>query len=174
MKQYVLFGSLALLIVCLFFPSIKLRKTADRAYSDYQISPQLKKRIAKETSELPHDYSVIDYCLSLTAELLDFSEKNNIKQGKANCVGYTKLFTGICNYALKVNHCDGRAMPVVGYIQWCGINLCDAALVVAPEEYKSFVKDHDFVELEYDQKHVYIDPTIYDATGDECTTTISK
>ena len=93
---------------------------------------------------------------------------------KENCVGYTKLFTGICNYALKVNHCDGRAMPVVGYIQWCGINLCDAALVVAPEEYKSFVKDHDFVELEYDQKHVYIDPTIYDATGDECTTTISK
>lgn len=82
------------------------------------------------------------------------------ENGKANCVGYTKLFTSICNYALMVNKYEGRVKPVVGYVTWCGINMCDVAKFVVPKKYEGFVKDHDFVELDYEDRNVYVSPTL--------------
>ena len=60
---------------------------------------------------------------------------------------------------------DGRVKPVVGNIKWCGINLCEVLKAIVPKKYESFVKDHDFIELEYDDKYVYIDPTLYEFCG---------
>ena len=163
-------------MVVLFYlmPSCQLVKTADRTYSEFPLSKQLKEQIVKETSKLPYDIDLMDYCLTLTSMLLEFSEKNDIENGKANCVGYTKLFTSIYNYALLVNKYEGRVKPVVGYVTWCGINLCDVAKFIVPKKYESFVKDHDFVELDFENYFVYVDPSLYDIMGSKCWTTVDS
>ncbi len=173
-KKKFLLIMITLVVLFFLWPSFHLVKTANRSYSEYPLSKQLKERIVKETSELPYDIGVMDYCFGLTCELLEFAESNDIEKGKANCVGYTKLFTSISNYALAVNKYEGRVKPVVGYITWGGINLCDVALFIVPKKYEGFVKDHDFVELEYEDKFVYIDPTLYDIMGCKCMTTVKK
>ena len=141
---------------------LELAKTTDRNFQEYLLSVELKERIHREVSELPYDLSPVDYSMHLTAELLEFSEKNDIENGLANCVGYARLFTSICNYALEVGGYEGRVKHVAGYVTWHGINLCDVATFVLPKEYKNFFKDHDFIELDYDDKYVYIDPSMYD------------
>lgn len=170
----ILFAITLIAILYFLWPSFHLVKTADRTYPEYPLSKQLKERIAKETAELPYDIGVIEYSFWLTNELLEFSEKNDIENGKANCIGYTRFYTSVCNYALTVNEYEGRVKPVVGYVTWCGLNLCDIAKFIVPKKYKGFVKDHDFVELEYDDRYVYIDPTFYDMMGSECTTEVNK
>ncbi len=174
MKKKILIAISLFVLLCALWPSFHLVKTADRTYPAYPLSKQIKERIVKETSELPYDISIMDYCFGLTNELLEFSSKNDIEHGKANCVGYTKMFTAISNYALMVNKYEGRVKPVVGYITWCGINLCDVLKLVVPKKYEGFVRDHDFVELEYEDHYVYVDPTLYDLMWSKCRTTVNK
>ena len=45
----------------------------------------------------------VKYSMRLTADLLSFTEKNDLDNGKANCVGYAVLCSRICNYAFQVN-----------------------------------------------------------------------
>ena len=66
-----------------------------------------------------------------------------------------------------------RAKPVVGYVTFCGLNLCKLLKSVVPEKYKSFVKDHDFVEIDLGERVRYFDASLYDY-GIDCTTTCGK
>ena len=50
----------------------------------------------------------------------------------------------------------------MGYVTFYGINLCDVLKALAPQEVKNYVKDHDFVELELDDKVVFFDASLYD------------
>lgn len=138
---------------------LSLQKTGNRAYH-YTLPKELKQRIETDAKEFADDKDIVDYSFCLTNELLTFSEKNNISRGKANCIGYSQLFTSICNYALQVKGYEKRAKPVVGYVKWYGINLCKIARFLAPKRYKNFVKDHDFVELNYGSYRVYCSPTL--------------
>ena len=112
---------------------------------------------------------IIDYSLSLTASELKFAFKNDITNGKANCVGYAQLCAAICNQAMAANGIEGKARPVVGYIESNGINWCKVLKAIAPKaSYKNFVKDHDFVELTIGSRRYYFDPSIYDVFGFLC------
>ena len=64
--------------------------------------------------------------------------------------------------SLKVNHLEYKSKTVVGYITFYGVNLCDVLNAIVPKEYKNFVKDHDFVELELDDKIILFDASLYD------------
>ena len=177
MKKKVFVLLLLVLIVYLIWPKLVLVKVADRPASDIQLPQVLKQRIADETQSLDV-VGVIDYSIKLTAEVLKFTEQNDIEKGKANCVGYAKMCSSICNYGLRVNHLQGKTKPVVGYVKWAGINLCDLLKTLAPAKYKSFVKDHDFVEYSIKENFIYasmcFDPSLYDLLGSKCMTYSEK
>jgi hypothetical protein len=114
---------------------------------------------------------IMDYSIELTAKYLQFSEHNNIDNGKANCVGYAKLCASICNYALRKNGRKGYAKPVVGQVELFGINLCPVLVACAPtHKWKLFVKDHDFVEFYCGNDIIFADPCVYDLLGSDCKT----
>jgi len=130
----------------------------------------LKAKVEQDTRGMDIE-QIIDYSLKQTASRLQFSRYNDINLGNANCVGYARLCSSICNHALSANGVNGQAKPVVGYIESNGINWCDVLKKVAPKNsYKNFVKDHDFVELVTDSKTYYLDPSIYDVLDKKCLT----
>ena len=113
--------------------------------------------------------STEEYDVILSENNFIFDKKNDVKNGKANCVGYAQLCSEICNYALLQNGHSNRVKPVVGYVTFYGINLCSILQIIVPKEYKNFVKDHDFVELKLENKVKYFDASLYDYWLD-CTT----
>lgn len=177
MKKKVIVVLIIAVIVYLIWPKLVLVKVTDRSASDIQLPQDLKQRITEETHSLDVG-GVIDYSIKLTAEKLKFTEQNDIEKGEANCVGYAKLCSSICNYGLRVNHLPGKTKPVVGYVKWAGINLCDMLKTLAPAKYKSFVKDHDFVEYCVKENFIYasmnFDPSLYDLLGSKCMTYSEK
>ena len=147
--------------------SMKLVKTNERNESN-PLSSLLKERVDKETKGMDTE-QIIDYSLSLTASQLRFAARNDINECKANCIGYAQLCAAICNQALSSNGIEGKARPVVGYIESNGINWCKILKAIAPKaSYKNFVKDHDFVELTIESRKYYFDPSIYDVLGKKC------
>ncbi len=160
---------LIIVSLLIFLCSFTLVKTHNRSRL-YTLPMSFKTQIARGTKGMT-EKQIIDYSLDLTAKTLQFDWKNDIPNGKANCIGYAQLCAAICNHALKSNGYKCRAKPVVGYIEDCGINLCEALKVIMPSNHwKSFVKDHDFVELSYGGKTYYFDPSIYDVLGNKCLT----
>lgn len=77
MKKKILIAISLTVVLYFVWPSFHLVKTANRTYQEYPLSKQLKERIVKETSELPYDIGVMDYCFGLTNQLLEFNEKND-------------------------------------------------------------------------------------------------
>lgn len=113
--------------------------------------------------ESPADYKgIIKFSLIFTAKQLTFAEKNNLGENEANCVGYAHVCSSICNYALVHHGYTPSAKPVVGYVSFCGINLCPILQRIVPMKYKNFVKNHDFVELNTDSYCIYFDASLYD------------
>jgi hypothetical protein len=100
---------------------------------------ELKERIVNETKGMD-EMDIVNYGLRLTGKLLDFSEKNNLQGGKANCVGYAQLCASITNYGLKTNKREGFCKPVVGYVTWGGMNLCTVLKKLFPQSTKLSLK----------------------------------
>ena len=165
MKRSLLILVAIILVIYVVLSAFSLVKTADRPTTNYQLPKELKERIANETKGMD-EMDIVNYSLRLTGKLLDFSEKNNLQGGKANCVGYAQLCASITNYGLKTNKREGFCKPVVGYITWAGMNLCTILKAIAPQKYKAFVKDHDFVEYDMKNKTIFFDPTLYDLLGE--------
>ena len=177
-KKTIKIGLLAIgtlvLLYYIFITPLRLVKTADRHYPEYPLSDDMKEKIRRET-KIHYELNAIEYSLRRTASLLDFSTQNDIENGAANCIGYTRLCAAICNYALQIHGYKERVTPVVGYIEWHGINLCDVAQTIVPKKYRGFFKDHDFIELGYfKDEYIYVDPTIFDMTWNACETIIKK
>lgn len=172
MKRVLVISSiLVLLLFCGWRFGFALAKNAERGISQYRLSDSDKEHIIRE---FPADYKgIIKQSLKLTAKQLTFAEKNNLGENEANCVGYAQVCSCICNYALVHHGYTPSAKPVVGYVSFCGINLYPILQKVVPKKYKNFVKDHDFVELKYNDKVVYFDASLYDY-GIHCTTTITS
>lgn len=164
-KKKLIIIAIVALILYVCSATFSLVKTGDRSTVSYPLSKKIKERIVNETHELD-EIDIVNYSLRLTDEMLDFNETNNIKDGKANCVGYALLCASIANYGLKVNKLEGTCKPVVGYVTWGGMNLCTILKSIAPQKYKAFVKDHDFVEYDMINHTIFFDPTLYDLLGD--------
>ena len=149
-----------------------LEKTTYRDENEYLLPEEMIRQIAVETKDM-NCREIIKYGLKATSKTLHFSEKNDLNNGRANCVGYAQLCSSICNYAFIVNKYSCRARPVVGYVTFCGINICRVLYILLPWRYKGLVKDHDFVELEFGKGTILFDPSLYDFHID-ATTVIRK
>ena len=147
-------------VLLAFSQSIQLVKERNRVLS-YSLPIELKNQIAKETKGFKES-DIINYGISLTTKKLQFSKRNDIKLGKANCVGYAQLCSAICNYALQLNGYSTTTRPVVGHLELCQTNLCNMAKNIVPNGYKNFVKDHDFIEIQEHSRIYYLDPCAYD------------
>lgn len=139
--------------------SVSFQKIADRPQTVSILTNFQKQRIREETKGMT-EKQIMDYSLKTTSKMLSFSKKNNISKGKANCIGYAKLCSDICNYAFYENQIKASAKPVVGYIKILGFNVHPVVQKLTPESMKNFVKDHDFVEIT--PNHTFIDPSLYD------------
>ena len=162
MKRWPIILLLAIVMVLILLRlGFGLVKTENRGYSGFILSSEIKDRIFIDNPQ--GDYKdAIKYSLRLTSELLRFTEKNNMGEGKANCVGYAQLCSAICNNVLELNNLPYRSMPVVGYVTCLGVNICPILQRIVPKNYKNFVKDHDFVELNTDSYCIYFDASLYD------------
>lgn len=170
-----IFRILFILFVIFFLScqSLELRKTHNRPYTPYPLSQELKERIRHDVVCMDAPMEVCRYSCALTAELLSFSEKNDIPNGKANCVGYAQLSSTIFNYAIKIVSDDIedssllkiKAYPVVGTVHLIGIDLTKLSQKILPKKYRPFFKDHDFMEVDYGNDTVLIDACLYDLVG---------
>ena len=164
---------LTFLIVALIFAillvfsieSLSLKKTANRNIAENALSQDLKVRIKNETNCLYDEYNIIQYSCDLTGELLKFDRRNDIANGKANCIGYAQLTSAICNYVFKLHGLPYKARPVVGQVFCFGINLTALSQKILPVKYRPFFKDHDFVEINLGKKIYYVDSSLHDLTG---------
>ena len=132
--------------------------------SSYSISDEIKTQISLSTNGLG-DSEIADYCLKLTLKELEFSKQNDISNGSANCVGYAQFFKSVCNYAYTVNAREVTVEHVRGYIFSFGVNLCKVAKAIVPAKFKGFVKDHDFVEVDFGDYQCYLDPSLSNVFG---------
>ena len=139
-----------------------LQKERYRDYTPVKLSEEFKQEIKNNTRGLTA-YDIILYCNKKTQDLLTFSTKcepfDDRKVTKMHCVGYAKVYATICNYAFKINKIAGKAAPVVGYVKWKGINLNNFSKLL-PKDMRNFTKDHDFVEVKYEDKVIYADPSL--------------
>lgn len=150
---------------------LSLSKLANRDCVSVTLLDEDKAIISARTKS-QNVQEIIAQVIIFTAEKLTFAVHNDIKNGKANCIGYAQLCAKACNYAFEINGMESKARPVVGSVVWFGIDVCDIAYGLAPKKYKNFVKDHDFVEVEdlRNRKTIYVDPCLYDLIGDDVMT----
>lgn len=160
---------IALVIFYLVLP-LTLTKIGDRA-NPYYPDRTLQSEIKDETEGMSAE-EIRNYSIKKTAKFLSFTVKNNLSEGEANCIGYAQMCAGISNYAFRVNGINASAKPVVGYVMFCGINLCDVLKWCMPSKrWENFVKDHDFVEYHIDGQTIYCDASAYDLIYKDCKTT---
>ena len=168
MKKMSLIVLSVLCVVILLVNSLKPVMTNER-YKTYKLPEKLSIEIIRETVDLDGN-QLQSYSIRKTADLLRFSQRNNIADGKANCVGYAQLCAAIYNCGAKAHKISGYARPVVGYIEIGPLNICSIARSIAPRKWKNFVKDHDFVEFTIDKDIFYADASVYDVIGTDCKT----
>lgn len=151
-------------IACVVFISqLRLEKERYRPTQEYALTSDIKDRICQITSDTPIE--IIKASNDLCCELLSFSAKNDISNGKANCVGYAQLSSAIINYAFKLNDMPYKARPVVGQVYCFGINLTALSQKILPAKHRPFFKDHDFVEVNLGNEIIYTDSSLRDLTG---------
>lgn len=144
--------------------------------SNYELSYNLKNKIENETKGMD-EIRIARYSVKLTASILNFAEKNDLKNSRANCVGYAMLCRAVCEYAYRINGFDTKVFHVRGYVESSyGFNICKLLKNIVPKNYENFVKDHDFIEINSinNNKIYYLDPTSYDIIGLDNFTAVNK
>lgn len=157
-----------LFLLSLFLFRLELVKQYDRPGS-VEIPDSIKNELIINTSNLS-EIEIINYCVDITANLLEFSFKQDslFKHNifKAHCVTYAKVCASLCNEAFKANNIKAEAKPVVGYIKCFGINLCKWYYSLNTK-HKNFFKDHDFVEIQGINYTIYVDPCLKDLINND-------
>lgn len=140
---------------------------ADRSNIPVTLTPVERLVLDSVAGCIAHEREVAEAALEITGKKLEFAERNDLSNGKANCVGYARYFATVCNYLFEAKGFeDCAARPVVGYVYWGRFNLCEVARDLAPKAYENFVKDHDFVIVTYAEEVEHIDPTFHDLWRD--------
>lgn len=166
----------AIVFIFLVLPAVfpfSLEKVSDRA-QNHSLPKEIQIQIENEACGMSIK-EVMTYGIKKTARMLRYTEENDIVNGNANCIGYAKVYAGICDYAFHINNMPCMAKPVVGYVMVGDINLCNILRSIAPQRWKGFVADHDFVEFRLEEgDYIYQDACIYDIFRNKCTTTVRK
>jgi len=108
--------------------------------------------------------SVTNACLRFTSGKVSSNPNTVVGIGKANCVGYSALFSSIANQFFREQH-SGQSFHVrhlVGRLYFLGVDVHQ--FFSSP-----FFKDHDFVEIENvtTGEKIFVDPVVSDYLGIE-------
>jgi hypothetical protein len=145
--------------------STQLVKSHDRAQT-YTLPKEVKEDLSD--IYISDELDLIKFSIKYTADHLEFSEKNKLDKGKANCVGYAQYCSAVINILMKNIKSEDRAKPVVGVLKIDKLDLCQFISSKMPNsKLRNFTKDHDFVEIHIYDDIVYVDPCLYDYTGNE-------
>lgn len=139
---------------------LRLEKERDRDIVVCAIPADLKKDVDAMSKEVDSVNEILAESSELVCGKLSFSAKNNIACGEANCIGYAQLTSAVINYAFQVKKLPYKAKPVVGKVYLFGIDLNNVAQIILPEKHRPFFKDHDFVEVDLDDRIVFKDMTL--------------
>lgn len=163
--RIIIFFLVCLACIAFLITQIKLEKDSDRDIVGCPLKSDLKECIIARCYSLDASHEIIGECSKLVCESLSFTAKNDIKNGKANCVGYAQLTSATINYAFKIKNLPYKAKPVVGKVYLFGINLNKVAQKILPQSHRPFFKDHDFVEVNAGSEVIYVDASLQDITG---------
>ena len=149
----------------LIIDGLTLHKTANRHMS-CSFREEDKQELIMLLDSTTSEAEVIKGCNAFVCHNLSFHKNNDLKNGEANCVGYAQYSSAILNYAFSHKGLQSKARPVVGQVHLYGFNIHPLAMAILPENLKSFVKDHDFVEIQKENgETVFIDTSLQDLTG---------
>lgn len=157
-------------------PIVKLEPERTRNYNLSALTQQEKDQIKEETKDL-NEEQIFWYGITKAKDDLEFTRGNDVKNNKANCVGYTAYAKQIMDYGLKVNGFDNRTYHYIGHLEPLGLfNLNSAVCAfLSNEKDKNFFKDHDFVGIEMEGgRQILFSPSLYDVFNFGCWTEIKK
>lgn len=163
--RIIIFFLVCLACIAFLITQIKLEKYSDRDIVGCTLKSDLKEYIIARYDSLDAPHEIIGECSKLVCESLSFTAKNDIKNGKANCVGYAQLTSATTHYAFQIKNLPYKAKPVVGKVYLFGIDLNNISQKILPLKYRPFFKDHDFVEIDLGDKILYVDSTLHDLIG---------
>lgn len=141
----------------------------------------IQEHIKHDILELEKEEEIKKYSLKLTGELLYFTDKQEFRSPSnlsldraigAHCVGYSQVFTAICNYAFKqkgMTRVNARHMR--GDVKWFGIPLTKILKwsfnKAGMPKWAAFCQDHDYVEVinSNTKDVVSFEPSVYDLLG---------
>ena len=109
--------------------------------------------------------SIAEYVNGLASKQLTFSYRNDINGGRANCVGYAQFVAAASNYLFARPNIPSRATPVYGTVKLFGVDLCQLSQHILPSKYRSFFRDHDYVEISCGGDTLVIDASLHDVLG---------
>jgi hypothetical protein len=142
-----------------------LVKSHDRAQT-YTLPKEVKEDLSD--IYISDELDLMEFSIKYTADNLEFSKKNELDKGKANCVGYAQYCSAVANLLMKNVKSGDEAKPVIGVLKISKFDLCQFISSKMPNsKLRNFTKDHDFVEFHLGDDIIYADPCLYDYTGNE-------
>ena len=161
---------LVIIFITLFsLARLELVKEYDREFNNINIPDSIKSEVIYNTEGLS-DLEIINWCVTKTSELLEYSFKEDTlfenKISKAHCVTYSKVCATLCNLAFDYNNIPSKAKCVVGYVKLYNLNLCKLGTKIF-KNYSNYFVNHDFVEINNKDYCIYVDPTLFDLIGSD-------
>lgn len=147
--------------------SIQLGKIGYRPKASITLDDQLKSQIKADCQSVNDINEIIRKCNDIVCARLSFAYRNDISNGKANCVGYALLSSSVLNYAFRLNSLPCKAKPVYGKAYLWRIDLHPIMKSFVPDKYDPFFNDHDYVEIDCGDHYIYTDVSLMDLTGIE-------
>ena len=171
MKKLIYIFIVVSLLLCvatlLCIKKIHLVYAYDYPYVHTQVLTKPVEEYHVETFNIETVEDLIDESVVQAGVNLRFSEKNDIENGKANCVGYAEYAANIFNDIAKQKGFSERAIPVVGYYYLGNINMHKlVSRFISEKRTLNFIKDHNYVRVINTSGEVVnsFDPSVWDLT----------
>lgn len=157
-------GLLVLYVILL--NGLSLHKVANRVTAKYALENSTIQDLNIGVGDRDDIEDLIRFSCDYTCKQLSFHRRNDLKNGKANCVGYAEYTSAVLNHVFRMKGLTIKSRPVVGSVHLYGVNLHPILMSILPKSQSSFFKDHDFVEIVFeDGSKRFIDTSLQDLTG---------
>lgn len=155
-----------IVIYIILLHGLSLRKATYRSSWEYKLDAITMHDLFVETESKEDVDEIIKLCCDFVCKQLTFRRKNDLNNGKANCVGYAQYTSEVLNQVFSMKGISCTSRPVVGSVYLYGVNLHPILLSILPKNQSSFFIDHDFVEIVFeDGSNKYVDTSLQDLTG---------
>lgn len=145
---------------------LSLHKEVDRATLGYNLANTTIQDLIVGIEDKEDVDDLIKFSCDYTCKQLSFHRKNELNKRKANCIGYAQYTSEVLNKVFRLKGLSLKAHPVVGRVYLYGVNLHPVLLSILPESQSNFFKDHDFVEIGFEDGSIrYVDTSLQDLTG---------